>query len=334
MRIADVHVSLSTGYPRSDLIDLALATEQLGFGGLWLTELAGYDAFSLLTQIALKTQRIELGTGIVNDFGRSPFTLAQAAASLSDTLGGRAVNLGLGASSRVVIERLHGVAFDRPFTRMAETLQFIRLALSGERLDFEGQLFRTRGFTLGVRPAGPVHLYVGGLAEPMLRVVGECADGWLAILPSRQAFSHVRADVAAAAERASRPMPRTAAYIYTCVGTGVASAEDALRRTIAFYMTSSGAGYQRLFRRYGYSRIVDGAVALWSEGKRAEARALVDSDTIRDLCLVGAPTDVPAQLQAFVDAGINTPVIRFPDPLEPERQVSMLREIASQLESD
>ncbi|HEX8969015.1 MAG TPA: LLM class flavin-dependent oxidoreductase, partial [Chloroflexota bacterium] len=198
MRVADVHVSLSTGYARADLVDLALATEELGYGGLWLTELAGRDAFSVLTEVGLKTKRIQVGTGIVNHFGRSPFTLAQSAASLSEILGGRSVNLGLGASSRAVIERLHGLAFDRPFSRMAETLQLVRLALAGERLDFDGQVFHTRGFSLGVRPCGPVKLYVGGLAGPMLRVVGGLADGWLPILPSLRSFSRVRAEVAAA----------------------------------------------------------------------------------------------------------------------------------------
>src|SRR5919202_1439495 len=133
MRIADVHVALSTSYPRADLVSMALTTEELGYGGLWLTELSARDAFGVLTEIALKTRRIELGTGIVNHYGRSPATLAQAAASVSEVMDGRPFNLGLGASSRAVIERLHGLPFERPYARMAEALRLIRLALAGER---------------------------------------------------------------------------------------------------------------------------------------------------------------------------------------------------------
>ena len=130
MRAADLHVALSTSYERGDIVSLGLAVEECGYGGLWLTELAARDAFSLLTEIALKTRRIELGTGIVNHYGRSPATLAQAAASLSEVLDGRPFNLGLGASSRAVIEGLHGLAYQRPYARMAEALQLIRLALA------------------------------------------------------------------------------------------------------------------------------------------------------------------------------------------------------------
>jgi probable F420-dependent oxidoreductase len=331
MRAADVHVALSTSHERSDLIDLALVVEELGYGGLWLTELAARDAFSVLTQIGLKTRRIELGTGIVNQYGRSPTTLAQAAASLSEVLDGRAFNLGLGSSSRTVIEGLHGLAYERPYARMAETLQMIRLALAGERLDFGGEVFQTRGFSLGVAPRGPVLLYVAGFARPMLEVTGQYADGWLPNLPSRRAFGALRSDVAAAAERAGRRMPTTAAYLYSMVGDDLAEGEELQRRTIAWYIASGGAGYRSLFRRYGYGQLVDEVVAHWTEGRRAEARALVGPEVIRDLCVVGPARSVPEQLERFVEIGIDIPVLRFPDPLEPKRQSAMLREIAAEL---
>lgn len=331
MRVADVHVALSTSGARADLVALAQAVEELGYGGLWLPELAARDAFGVLTEIALKTDRIELGTGIVNHYSRGPASLAQAAASVSEVLDGRAFNLGLGASSRAVIEGLHGLAYERPYQRMAEALQLIRLALAGQRLDFSGEVFRTRGFSLGVAPRGPVRLYVAGFARPMLEVTGRYADGWLPNLPSRRGFGALRADVAAAAERAGRAMPTTAAYLYTMVGDDPAEVEEPQRRTIAWYIASGGAGYRSLLRRYGYGQLVEEVAALWREGRRAEARALVDSDVIRDLCVVGAARTVPEQLERFAQIGIDVPVLRFPDPLEPERQAGMLREIAAAL---
>lgn len=331
MRIADVHVALSTGYPRADLVSLAQSVEQLGYGGLWLTELAGRDVFGLLTEVALKTRRIELGTGIVNHYGRSPATLAQAAATLSEALDGRPFNLGLGASSRAVIEGWHGLAYERPYARMAEALQMIRTALVGERLDFGGEVFKTRGFSLGVKPSGPVRLYVAGLARPMLEVTGRYADGWLPILPSRRGFAALRADVAAAAEQAGRPMPTAAAYLYAMIGDDPAELEEPLRRSIAWYIASGGSGYRTLFRRYGYEQLVDEIAALWGQGKRDEARGLVDAEVIRDLCLLGPPASVPEQLEQFVAVGIDTPVIRFPDPMEPSRQGESLRQIAAAL---
>src|SRR4029078_11473014 len=123
MQINAVQVALSTSYDRAAVVDLAVAVERLGYGGLWLTWAVGRDAFSLLTEIALKTSRIELGTGIVNHYSRRPVALAQAAAPLGEVLDGRTFNLGLGASSRAVIEGFHGLPFDRPSTRRAETIQ-------------------------------------------------------------------------------------------------------------------------------------------------------------------------------------------------------------------
>jgi probable F420-dependent oxidoreductase len=334
MRAADIHVALSTSYDRSDLVGLALEVEELGYGGVWLTELAARDAFSLLTEIGLKTRRVELGTGIVNHYSRSPATLAQTAASLSEVLDGRALNLGLGASSRAVIEGLHGLPYEQPYDRMVETLRLIRLGLAGQRLDFSGQVFRTSGFSLGVVPRGPVRLYVAGFARPMLEVTGQEADGWLPNFPSRQGFSALREDVAAAATRAGRTMPITASYIYTSVGEDSGEIEAPLRRTIAWYLASGGAGYRTLFRRYGYGQLVDDVVGLWRQGKRAEARALVGPEVIRDVCVVGPVASAPQQLQGFVKIGIHVPVLRFPDPLEPRRQSEMLREIAARLSTE
>jgi alkanesulfonate monooxygenase SsuD/methylene tetrahydromethanopterin reductase-like flavin-dependent oxidoreductase (luciferase family) len=214
---------------------------------------------------------------------------------------------------------------------MAETLQLIRLALAGQRLEFSGQVFRTSGFSLGAAPRGPVRLYVAGFARPMLEVTGHEADGWLPNLPSRQGFGALRADVAAAAERAGRAMPTTAGYLYTLVGEDGADREEPLRRTIAWYIASGGAGYRTLFRRCGYAQLVTDIMALWTQGKRAEARRLVSPDVIRDMCVVGPAGSVPEQLGRFVEIGIDIPVLRFPDPLEPERQATMLRDIAAQL---
>ena len=333
MRAADVHVSLTTSYQRSDLMKLACAAEELGYGGLWITELAARDAFVVLTEIALATRRIELGTGIVNHYSRSPATLAQATATLSEVLEGRPFNLGLGASSRTVIEGFHGLPFDQPYRRMVETIELIRLALAGERIDFSGEVFRTGRFTLGLAPKGPVRLYVAGFARPMLDVTGRYADGWLPNLPSRQGLGTLRADVAAAAEGAGRPMPTTAAYISVTVGDDPAEIEEPHRRTIAWYISSGGGGYRTLFRRYGYDRLVDDIVALWSQGRRDEARALVSSEVIRDVGVAGPISSVPEQLERFAAVGIDIPVLRLSDAMSPDGQVTVLGEIAEALAS-
>jgi hypothetical protein len=115
------------------------------------------------------------------------------------------------------------------------------------------------------------------------------------------------------------------------VGEDGPELEEPLRRMIAWYIASGGAGYRGLFRRYNYGQLVDDVVGMWTNGNRAEARALISVDVIRDLCVVGPASSVPEQLQRFANVGIDIPVVRFPDPLDPKHQLAMLRDIVAEL---
>ncbi|MBO0688178.1 MAG: LLM class flavin-dependent oxidoreductase [Candidatus Dormibacteraeota bacterium] len=327
-RLPDVHVALAGG-ERSTLVDLAVEAERLGFGGVWVAEGPGRDAFSLLTEIALRTRRLALGTGIVNIYGRSPTVLAQAAASLAECAAGRAVHLGLGTASRILIEGAYGVPFERPLTRMRETLAIVRQALSGEPVRAQGAVFDVERLQLGIPGRERVRLFVAGLSRRMLRITGEEADGWLPIWPSRWAFQDVLArEVAGAAAGAGRPLPEVAAYVYTYVGEDTEQALTSLRRALAWYMVNAGPAYEHLFRRYGYGEVVDRVTAAWRAGDREGARASIPADVIRDLCLVGRTESIPAQLEGLRTLGIDHPVIRLPDDLGPGQAADMLRAIA------
>ncbi|HYZ00752.1 MAG TPA: LLM class flavin-dependent oxidoreductase, partial [Candidatus Binatia bacterium] len=285
--LRDVHVALAGG-ERSGLVDLAVEAERLGFGGVWVAEAVGRDAFSLLTEIALRTRRVALGTGIVNIYGRSPTVLAQAAGSLAECASGRTVNLGLGTASRILIEGAHGVPFERPFTRMRETLGIVRQALSGEPVRAHGEVFDVQRLQLGIPGRERVSLFVAGLSPQMLRITGEEADGWLPIWPSRRAFQDVLArEVSDAAAGAGRLPPEVAAYVHTYVGEDEEPALASLRRSLAWYMVNAGSAYENLFRRYGYDEVVDRVIAAWRAGDREGARAAIPADVIRDLCLDG-----------------------------------------------
>src|SRR5262245_25441645 len=126
--LSAVHVAIGSSGRRSDVIGTAELVESLGYGGLWIPESLGRDAFSVLTEIALRTGRMELGTGVINPYSRTPSAIAEAVASLSEVAGGRRINLGLGASTKVVIEGFHGVPFVHPLVRMRQTVELVRKA--------------------------------------------------------------------------------------------------------------------------------------------------------------------------------------------------------------
>lgn len=333
MKLKDLHVAIGTvGHYRA-LIDLAVEVERLGFGGVWIPESSSRDAFVVLADIATRTRSLELGTGIVNHFSRTPSALAQAAITLSEAGGGRIVNLGLGASTRMVIQDFHGLPFQRTAQRMRETIDIVRKAAAGELLELEGDVFRVRGFSLrweGER--GPVRLFVAGLAPGMLIVTGERADGWLPIWPSRRAMDVLREPVAAAAEAAGRPMPVVAAYIYTHVGPDVEASRRALRRSLAWYMAAGGRTYNNLYRRYGFGDTVDAVEEAWRKGDRDRARSLIPDAVIEDMCVVGDPATAPAQFASFQELGVDVPIVRFPDGVDSTQALAMVREIAAACE--
>src|SRR5204863_6886674 len=133
------------GFDRRELIECVRAADACGYDSFWLPEAWEREAFTTLTELAAHTERIHLATGIINVFSRSPALIAMSAATLDEISGGR-FRLGLGTSGARVIEDFHGVQFNKPLTRLKETIQIIRLLLSGQRADFKGECFQLNRF--------------------------------------------------------------------------------------------------------------------------------------------------------------------------------------------
>src|SRR5438094_8791182 len=128
----------SLAFPEA--VELAQRAEALGFESVWMPEAYGTDAVSILGALAARTQRIRLGTGIVNVFSRTPALLAQTAATLDLISGGRFI-LGLGTSGHQVVSGWHGMACERPLVHMRETIAILRQLLCRDRLICDGREF-------------------------------------------------------------------------------------------------------------------------------------------------------------------------------------------------
>ena len=159
--------------------------ERLGVDFVWSAEAWGHDGVTPLAFMAARTTRIRLGTGILQTGTRTPALLAMTAMSLSAMSGGRFV-LGLGVSGPQVIEGWHGIRFDRPVRRMRETVEIVRRAIRGERLEYKGRVYELPlpgGEGKALRAAAPpqpdVPIYLATLSPRSLEMTGEIADGWL-----------------------------------------------------------------------------------------------------------------------------------------------------------
>src|SRR3990170_2881593 len=157
--------------------------DEAGVDSVFVAEAWGRDAFTLLTQLAERTTRVKLGTGIVNYYSRSPAALAQHFATLDELSGGRMI-IGLGASSANVIEHFHGVPFNPTLVRMRETVEIINHLIAEEPLNYKGKLFNLqRGFTLHFKPVRPhIPVYIASFRPKATAVVAEIADGWIPMM--------------------------------------------------------------------------------------------------------------------------------------------------------
>jgi F420-dependent oxidoreductase-like protein len=312
------------GYARSnarELVDLVQEAERLGVDSIWSAEAWGSDAVTSLAYLAGKTERIKLGTGIMQISARTPSMTAMTALSLNELSEGRFL-LGLGVSGPQVVEGLHGVAYAKPLGRLKETVAILRKAFAGEKLAFEGEHFvlpRPGGEGKALRldhPPVPVPIYLATLAPKSLEFTGAAADGWLGTSFSpdhaEAHLSHIRRGAEQAGRSLSDVFLNAACTV--AVGEDVEGLIDKLRPGVAFQMGAMGSAntnfYNDAFKRAGFT---DDALAiqdLWIKGKRDEAAKRVPDAMITEFGAVGTPDMVRQRFKTYEAVGINGVTLR------------------------
>ncbi|QXV58007.1 LLM class flavin-dependent oxidoreductase [Amycolatopsis sp. TNS106] len=303
-----------------ETLEFVLEAEKLGLDECWVAEAWGSDAPSVLGYLAARTERIRLGSGIIQLGTRTPVAIAQTALTLSELSGGRFV-LGLGASGPQVIEGLHGVPFARPLTRMRETVAIIRQAFAGEKISFSGKEFEiplpgeSKPMRLSVPPNPEIPIHLATLSPKLLELTGEIADGWLgtSFVPegAQAYFSHLDAGLAKAG--------RTRADLEVCQGAEVAFAadEDELRGMVAgrkaelaFSLGGMGSAktnfYNNAYSRQGWAEAAAAVRERWQAGDREGAAALVTDEMVLGTTLIGTEPMVAERLRVWQDAGVGT----------------------------
>jgi F420-dependent oxidoreductase-like protein len=335
----------------SEQRDYVVEAEKLGLDVLWVAEAWGSDAPSALGYYAACTDRILLGSGVIQIGTRTPVAVAQFAITLSNLSGGRFL-LGLGASGPQVIEGLHGVPFERPLSRLRETVEIVRRVLDGGKITYSGREFqipRAGGdavpMRLSMRAEHPIPIYLATLSPAMLRLTGEIADGWLgtSFVPEGAADAYF----AYLAEGLARE-GRSRADLDVCQGAEVAFApdEDALRvmvarrkKELAFSLGGMGSTstnfYNQAYSRQGWSDVAGEVRERWQAGDRDGAADLVTDDMVLATTLIGTEAMVRLRLSIWQDAGVNT-VRLYPagDTLDDRlttlgRAIEIVREISS-----
>lgn len=280
----------------------AADAQALGYSSFWTAETTGPEAFSLLAAAGAAAPGLDLGTGVLALQLRTPMVAAMGAATLQALHPDADVLLGIGISSPVVTSRWHGVDYgDRPLARVREYVALVRACLSGEKVDFDGDFYRVRGFRLGLR-LGPKlpKIVVGALNPAMLRLAGEVADG---VLLNYLPASHVPWSV-------EQVRAGGDAEVYAYVHAGVGDRDQALdkaRRDLFSYAVVDA--YAANFERAGFGDEVAEVRARHAEGDRAGALAAVSDRMCDAIDVVGDAATVQGAVRAYADAGVDVPVL-------------------------
>jgi probable F420-dependent oxidoreductase len=227
--------------------------EAVGYDDFWTGETAGPDGFTPLALAASWTDRVRLGTGVVNAFTRGPAVLAQHATALQDASAGRFC-LGIGSSSNVIVERWNQIPFDKPLTRVRETVEILRTVLAGER--------GPGGFKLETPPETPPPIYVAALRARMLRLGGAVGDGtfvnFLPLVNAEQVVSEIRAGEREGGKEAGSS---DVVCRFFCIPQPAAEAMSLARWMFAAYGTVPV--YEAYFRWLGWGEAIDPMVEAW-----------------------------------------------------------------------
>ena len=289
------------GTPLADHRGLLEAAEAAGYTDFWSGETAGPDGFTPLTLAAACTERVRLGTGVVGVFQRGPALLAQEAAALADASAGRFV-LGIGSSSDRIVEGWNGIPFEKPLSRIRETLDFLDAALVGERT--------ATGFKLETQPVHRVPVVLAALRGKMLELAKQRAAGAftnflpLAVLPK------------VAAQVADAPEGFELLCRFFCIPGEREQVEPLARFMFSSYITVPV--YAAFYRWLGYGEEIEPMVSAWAAGDRQAAAAAAPWELIEDMFIFGSPEQMRERLGEFVAGGITLPILT---PIVPPEQL-------------
>ncbi|MCV7199724.1 LLM class F420-dependent oxidoreductase [Mycobacterium angelicum] len=325
MRIG-VALDYSGGF--HEAVERVVELEKSGIDIAVVAEAYSYDAISQLGYLAAKTTRVELASGVLPIYIRTPSLLAMTAAGLDFVSGGR-FHLGIGTSGPQVMEGFHGVEFDAPLGRTREVVEICRQVWRRERVRYDGKHYQIplppdRGTGLGkalqlinhpVRQRIPIS--IAALGPKNVELTAEIAEGWQPAFfyPDKAGMVWGEALAAGAAKRDA-----ALGSLDVMVGTSLAigeGVEDRLAWTkpqLALYLGGMGAEgrnfYHSLATRYGFGAVADRIQKLYLSGRKREAIETVPDELVRGMSLIGPRGFIADRLAAYAEAGVTTLLVR------------------------
>ena len=271
---------------------------------MWIPETWGMENFSVLGLAAKENTFSKIGSSIINIYSRSPSLIAMGAATL-DTISNKRLILGLGTSSIPIVEDFHGQKFASPVQRMKEYVEIVRLALTSEKINYNGEIFSLKDFSLLIKPPRKeIPIYLAAVNQKMLELTWNIADGVIFYL-------RPKAEMKQTIEKMqSQRTIDTSLQIITCIDNDCEKARTRAKKTLSFYI-AVGKIYREFLELNGYSDMVQEIYNEYNKTGLKKLDGLISDKILDDLCIAGTPDDGIKKLQAFREAGIELPIIQF-----------------------
>ncbi len=318
----------------ADNFMLVEEAERLGYDSVWTAEAYGSDAVTPLAYIAARTERIKLGTGVMQMPARTPAMTAMTASALDRMSDGRML-LGLGVSGPQVVEGWHGRPYGKPLGVTREYIEILRAMLARkEPVAYDGDFYQLpytgdgatglgKPLKLMNAPKNPrIPIYVAAIGPKNVTLAAEVADGWLPVFFSPERTNEVfRSGLDEGFGRSGVADKGTvfdiAPTVTALVTDDVEAGRLQMKPNLALYIGGMGAKnknfYNDLARRYGYEAEAQHIQDLYLAGKKLEATMAVPDELVDEVCLVGPAERIRDRLDAWRDAGVSTLILGTSD---------------------
>ena len=256
---------------------------------VWIPETWGMEGYSMLSAVSQITKNSKIGSSIINIYSRTPTLIAMGAATVDLLSNGRFI-LGLGTSSKPIIQEWHGLEFTNPVQRMHEYVDIIKLSLSGNKVNYNGKLFNLRNFTLLIKPQRTsIPIYLAAVNEKMVELTWNIADGVIFYL---RPITELRSTIQ---KMQSKKKIDVACQIITCISDDSEKAIDRAKRTLAFYI-SVGEIYRKFLAKNGFNNETRNIYEEFKKSGLKSNHESVTDEMLDSLVICGTPQECVKKL--------------------------------------
>jgi 5,10-methylenetetrahydromethanopterin reductase len=274
---------------------------------IWAPESWGKEAFSTLGAISQVTNRVKIGTSIVNIYSRTPATIGMGGITLDNLSNKRAI-LGLGTSTSVLVENLHGIKFEKPLIRMKEYVQSIKLLLKPNKVNFHGQTVNIKNFKLLEHSRDDIPIYVAAVNPGMINVAKKYADGIILYLKPKDELKTVINNVQF--ENLNHEFKKAVVIITSVSNKDHAKASLRAARTLAFYISVGRIYYESLIKTK-YESAVKKIYNDYNKYGLEESIRNITDEMLNDFVIAGSINDCNSQIKRWKKIGIDLPILQM-----------------------